>query len=158
MCLSVSLLVSLDLALWWSCLGSNQFILLILSSTCSSTPRCCFWFRFDDLISNIWYESDPSSDPQSGSATKETIISDDPVSPVLPRRSQRQSHPQVKYSPGLLFTNNDEPNTYEKASTCVNSHKHDNNHVKIRTLHLLYIVKSYILTNTSKYMVILSIS
>ena len=104
-------------------------------------------------------ERSSCSDSQSGSANEETIISDDPVSPVLPCLSQRRSHPQVKYSPvRLLFTNNDEPNTYEKASTCVNSHKHDNNHVKIRTLHHLYIVKCYVLTNTSKYIVMLCIS
>ena len=37
-------------------------------------------------------------------------------------------------------------------------HGHDNNLVKLRTLHLLYIFKCYALTNTSKDMVMLSIS
>ena len=37
-------------------------------------------------------------------------------------------------------------------------HKYDNNHVKIWTLDLLYIVKCCVPTNTSKYMVMLCIS
>ena len=45
-----------------------------------------------------------SSDPQSGSATKETIISDDPASPIVPRISERLSQPPERYSPGLFFT------------------------------------------------------
>ena len=38
-----------------------------------------------------------------------------PVSPVLPRKSDRVTQPAERYSPGLFFTESDEPTSYKKA-------------------------------------------
>ena len=59
---------------------------------------------------------------------------------------------------------NDEPFRFKQLEKMVEDfakltcHRYDNSYVKIWTLHVLYIVKCYILTNTFKYMVIVSIS
>jgi hypothetical protein len=52
--------------------------------------------------------ADPSLEVQSTTAPK-------PVSPVVPRQSERLSEPPERYSPGLFFTDADEPTTYREA-------------------------------------------
>ena len=61
-----------------------------------------------------------SRNSHSGSATEETIIRDDQVSPVVSRKSKRLSQPPERYSLGLFFMDTDEPTPYEEASTCAN--------------------------------------
>ena len=58
---------------------------------------------------------------ESGTITEEMIISDDLVSLVIPRRSERLSCPPERYSFGLFFMDVDEPTSYEESSTCVDS-------------------------------------
>ena len=43
------------------------------------------------------------------------------TSPVIPWRFKRQSHPPERYSPGIFFTDTNEPRSYEEASASADS-------------------------------------
>ena len=61
------------------------------------------------------------SNQKGGSSTEEMIISDDPTSLVVSRKSERLSQPPERYSPDIFFTNFSKPTTYEEASVCADS-------------------------------------
>ena len=79
---------------------------------------------------------------------EETIISDDPVSPVFPRRSERHSQPQERYSPSLFFTHCSELTTYKEAMACANyancqlAIESDNSIRENKTLDLVELLKN----------------